>query len=198
MLQPNVRYDTPLDAWFWVASQFLRSGDQWLLGGWVRVWIGNPGEIRALAWVCKGFRPFLFPVCQLCGEMRTYQCHFSHAHWQPLCRERIVRANTCYNCHRAHPHLSPWPLDPNGNPDHFAMRELAVWSKECRRCGLQYSDHWVHDRYVCRYPPPMAQADVDALSSAFSSDTQSVDSEDLHQQYLELNRHSEDGSGWIS
>jgi hypothetical protein len=44
----------------------------------------------------------------------------------------------------------------------------------------------------------MAQADVDALSSAFSSDTQSVDSEDLHQQYLELNRHSEDGSGWIS
>jgi hypothetical protein len=43
----------------------------------------------------------------------------------------------------------------------------------------------------------MAQAADDALSSAFSSDTQSVDSEDLHQQYLELNRHSEDGSGWI-
>jgi hypothetical protein len=78
------------------------------------------------------------------------------------------------------------------------MRELAIWSKECERCGLQFSDAWVHDRYVCSHPQPLAQGDnVSALSSAFSPDTESVASEDLHQQYLELNRHSEDGSGWI-
>ena len=192
------RHDGPLGAWFFVANQFIRSSDLWLLGGWVRVWIGNPKAIRALSWACKSFKPFLYPVCQHCGEMRIYQCHFSHAHWQPLCRERIVRANTCYRCHLAHPHLSPWPLDPNGNKDHFGMRELAIWSKECERCGLQFSDKWVHDTYVCRHPQPLAQADNESsLSSSLSDDTQSVDSEDLHRQYLGLGRHSEGGSGWI-
>jgi hypothetical protein len=78
------------------------------------------------------------------------------------------------------------------------MRELAIWSKECDRCGLQFSDRWVHDRYVCSHPQPRAQVDNESsLSSAFSSDTQSVDSDDLYRQYLERNGHTVDGNGWL-
>ena len=91
--------DGPLDAWFMVAEQILRCGDRSLLGGWVRVWIGNPFEIHAMACVSKAFKPFLFPVYPLCRFKWTYDGSFSHAHFMPMCRERVVQANTCFLCH---------------------------------------------------------------------------------------------------
>ena len=182
-MQRPTRDGMLLDAWFLFATQILQSGDRWLLGGWIRFWINNPNDIRALAWVGKLFKPFLYPVCQPCGRMWTYQCHFSHAHFMGMCRARIVQADTCFTCHNMHPVLSPMPTF-NGRPFPFGLREVAFWSKECARCGLQYSDMFVHDMYVCSHPPIRAVQDDE---SSLSSDTRSADSEDLVQQYLARN-----------
>ena len=176
-MQQTMPDEGPLDAWFMVAEQILRCGDRWLLGGWFRVWIGNPVEICAMACVCKAFKPFLFPVCQLCGKMWTYQCHFSHAHFMRMCRERVVQANTCFACHKAHPCLSPYPI-VDGRPDRFGLRQMALWSKECLRCGLQYEDMLAHDSYVCRHPPARPVPDIETPPSWPSSATSSTDSED--------------------
>ena len=88
--------DGLLDAWFMVAEKCLRCGDRFLLGAWLRVWIGNGKLIHAMACVCRAFKPFLFPVCPLCRFKWTYDGSSSHAHFMPMCRERVVQANTCF------------------------------------------------------------------------------------------------------
>ncbi len=67
------------------------------------------------------------------------------------------------------------------------MREIATWSKECLRCGIQYTDMWVHDSYVCSHPPARADPDNESALSWPSSAASSADSEDLYRQYLEHN-----------
>ena len=91
--------DGPLDAWVMGAEQILQSGDRSLLGGWLRVWIGNGKLIHAMACVCRAFKPFRFPVCPLCRRTWTYDGSFSHGYFMPMCRERVVQANTCSLCH---------------------------------------------------------------------------------------------------
>ena len=156
--------DGPLDAWFMVAEQILQSGDRSLLGGWVRVWIGNPFEIQAMACVSKAFKPFLYPVCQICKRVWTYQRCFSHAHYMQMCRERVVRANTCQKCHIDHPCISP-------HPDGVGFRRRALWRSLCVLCGL----------YLCRHLPAVRVPDPQTPSwtplSSRSPTTSSNDSE---------------------
>ena len=143
--------DGPLDAWFMVAEQILRCGDRSLLGGWVRVWIGNPFEIHAMACVSKAFKPFLFPVCQSCKRRWTYRRHFSHIYFMPMCRERIARANTCFNCHTDHPCISPYPI-VDGRPDRSGPALWALWRTQCVQCGL----------YICSHPQVVRVSDIES------------------------------------
>ena len=170
-----------LDAWFAIAAELLQSWDPWLLGGWVRVWLNHPLEIRALAGCCKAYRPFLKPVCQLCGRMWAYREYFSSAHWMGMCRNRIVQANACSDCHKRVPVLSPVPVE-NGVPLRFAARECCLWQRICLKCGWQYTDRWVHDSYICSHSRP-ARAAVDS-----SSDTGSDEWEDPFELYSPRSR----------
>ena len=139
----------PLDAWFMVAEQILQSGDRSLLGGWLRVWIGNGKLIHAMACVCRAFKPFRFPVCPLCRRTWTYDGSFSHGYFMPMCRERVVQANTCFLCHRATPCF----------PNRVGVRQRPLWRRECLYCG----------RYMCTHPEGrLPESDFEQSSSCFS------------------------------
>ena len=186
---------------FQACSDPRAMGCFWMLGFWLLHRFCNPGTVdcleagsvsgsttptKSVHWLGSASLSsrFSFRFANLvarCGH--NYQCHFSHAHFMGMCRERIVQANTCFTCHNRHPCLSPMPTF-NGRPFPLGLREVALWSKECARCGLQYSDMFVHDMYVCSHPPLSAVQDDE---SSLSSNTRSADSEGLFQLYIARN-----------
>ena len=157
-----------LDAWFMVGEQLLRSEDRSLLGGWFKVWIGNPFEIHAMACVSKAFKPFLFTVCPICKRRWTYRRHFSHAYFMPMCRDRVVRANICFVCHGHHPFV-------DGRPGRSGRAPWPSWRTECVQCRLYKCTHrqvlpWRDIQLVrCPSPPlwpsPVSVSDCDVIWS---------------------------------